>query len=663
MNECKISTGRPGDEDITLALPRPQTFRQSLLLPPLTARFSLLQVPSPIHLYKTHSRIDDAPYENRSPSQASGLTDNHANLSRLRAFDFSFSNHDGHRPSIRDSVERFVSSSNEETQNEDPPLRRVAIVILALDLVFFLVALDRTIVATAVPSITDEFHSLADVGWYGNTYTVAECSFQLFWGRVYTFHPPRVVMLFSIILFLVGSALCGSAPSSIVFIVGRAVAGLGSAGIFSGAVVIMTRLVPLETRPKLQGMIGAIFGVAFIAGPLLGGVFTTYQSWRFCFYINLPIGALAVGIMLLVSLQPSSSKNIPVENHPTLQRTGPIPSEKVNEGSSRTSFSRRVMELDPVGTLLFLPGITCLLLVLSLEAKPSHDKSEIICLWVIFALLMTAFFIFQKSVPLHLVKQRSIAAGMFTQLFIGGSMFSMIYYLSIWLQAIKGATAFHSGIMTLPLIISIIIASITSGVVISRIGYYMPSLILGTALMSIGAGFMTSFDPHTSHMEWIGYQVVYGLGLGIAMQQASLAAQTVLLKRHVPLGVALMQFSQALGGALALGIAQNVFAKALVGNLKEADVSGVDPVTVLETGVTDMAGLGGGGGLLGAYNGAITKSFQVTLVLSSLAFTACLFMEWRSLKKGAETNLATSVEESVGSKSQREHTFCTSGYS
>jgi MFS family permease len=147
---------------------------------------------------------------------------------------------------------------------------------------------DKTILATAVPRITDAFDSLSDIGWYGSSYMLTLCAFQLLWGRIYTFWSPKPVFLAAILVFEIGSAVCGAAPNSIAFIVGRSIAGLGSAGIMNGAIIITMHTVPLAKRPLFQGLIGAVFGVASVVGPLLGGVFTESVSWRLVFPGVLP---------------------------------------------------------------------------------------------------------------------------------------------------------------------------------------------------------------------------------------------------------------------------------------------------------------------------------------------------------------------------------------
>lgn len=212
-------------------------------------------------------------------------------------------------------------------------------------------------------------------------------------------------------------------------------------------------------------------------------------------------------------------------------------------------------------------------------------------------------------------------------------MITMIYFIPLWFQAIKGVSAVQSGINCLPLVLSLVIAAIMSGGFISKTGWYNPWLFACSTLMSIGAGLITTFQTDTGSSKWIGYQILFGIGLGMGMQQASTAAQAVLAKKDVSTGVSLMFFSQSLGGALFVCIGQAVFENALANEL--ASIAGIDPLLVIMTGATELWNVIAVRDLpavLVAYNGALSKAFIVALAAASFSIVPALGIEWKNVK-------------------------------
>ncbi|KAJ5032371.1 uncharacterized protein L3040_008976 [Drepanopeziza brunnea f. sp. 'multigermtubi'] len=513
-----------------------------------------------------------------------------------------------------DSLTR-INTSSEGT--EYPTGVKLGLISLALCLSVFLIALDNTIIATAIPKITDEFHSLPDVGWYGSAYLLTTASFQLLFGKFYTFFSIKYVYLIAIAIFELGSLVCGVAPNSTALIIGRAIAGLGSAGIFSGALIIVAYSVPLVKRPMYSGFIGGMYGIASVAGPLLGGAFTDKATWRWCFYINLPIGAITMLVILFFFKAPHREKAV------------------------SGGWKEDIKVFDIYGTAVFLPAIVSLLLALQWGGTQyAWGSWRIILLFVFFGILVIAFIAIQfwkqetATVPPEIMKKRSIWSAAWYSFSIGSMFLLLVYYLPIWFQAVKGASAVKSGIMNIPMVLSLVVVSISSGIGVTLLGYYTPFMLAGTVFAAVGAGLLSTFTPETNHSAWIGYQCIAGIGVGLGLQQPMIAVQAVLDISQVPIGTSIVIFLQTLGGALFVSIGQNVFTNKLVQGLAKYAPS-IDPKAVLQIGATSLQSELSAAELPGvkmAYNEALTKSFLVAAAMAAFSIIGSAAIEWKSVK-------------------------------
>ena len=305
------------------------------------------------------------------------------------------------------------------------------------------------------------------------------------------------------------------------------------------------------------------------------------------------------------------------------------------------SLRQQIIRLDPLGTLVFLSSTICLLLALQFGgATYPWDNARVIALFVLAGVLAIAFTGLQmwqqenSTLPPRIIRNRSISLGATYSLCVGGAMISLLYCIPIWFQAVKGVSAVRSGIDTLPMVLALVVSAIISGSIITRTGWYNPWMFFSATLMSIGAGLITTWRVDTGHAKWIGYQVIFGLGLGTGMQQSSLAAQAILSQIDVPTGVSIMFLAQNLGGAIFISVGQSVFTNHLVSGLSA--IAGIDASQILASGATGVRSAVSSSQLttvLMTYNDALVKAFIVALAVSCFSLVPALGMEWKNVKK------------------------------
>ncbi|KAI0454546.1 major facilitator superfamily domain-containing protein [Xylaria acuta] len=435
-------------------------------------------------------------------------------------------------------------------------------------LIFFVLLLDNSIISTAVPKITSEFHSLPDVGWYAGAYQLASAVLQPLTGKLYTYFPTKWTFLCFFFVFEVGSLLCAVATSSPFFIVGRAVAGLGVSGLQNGSLTIVAGAVPLEKRAFYLGLVIGAGQLGLVIGPLIGGLFTQYVTWRWCFYINLPIGAIAGGLMALIRCP-----------------------EQVVKAPFSLALVRRVFpQLDVIGFIFFAPAAILLLLALQFGSGNTYawDSSVIIGLFVGAGVAAIIFLLWEWKagdvaiIPFSMVKNRIVWASTLQYVALISAVFVGTQYFPIYFQSVKGVGPVLSGVYLLPSILSQIVFVLFSGALISKVGYYLPFAVFAGVGATIGAGLISTWGPHTSTGMWIGYQVLYGIR-GCGIQLAVVAIQNALPAQQSQLGVSFLVFCQTFSAAVFVVVGNTIFTQQLINETRRL-VPSVNPADVLRAG-------------------------------------------------------------------------------
>ena len=367
---------------------------------------------------------------------------------------------------------------------------------------------------------------------------------------------------------------------------------------------------------------------------LLNACTDSIRTWRWCFYLNLPIGGFTLlAVLLFLHIESPKREKLPV--------------------------IAQIKRIDPIGIVFFIPSMVCLILALQWGGSTySWSAPKIIGLLVTFSVLFIAFVVVEvltpetALAPTRVVLNRSVAGSMTFMFLLSGGMMSVIYYLSVWFQAAKDDSAMRAGISTIPLVLSLVIMSIVAAIFTQKIAYYVPAMLLSPVLCSIGAGLLSTLSPSSGHNAWIGYQVLYGFGIGCGFQTSNLPAQNVLPRADVPLGIALMFFMQQLGGSVFLAVSQNIFSSKLVDSL--SGVAGLDTEAIVNTGATALRTIVPSNQLrtvINAYSHALTRVFVLTTALSACMILGSLAVEWKRIKgkneaKGGPKSPNTEFEDS-----------------
>ncbi|MEU1001655.1 MDR family MFS transporter [Streptomyces tibetensis] len=507
----------------------------------------------------------------------------------------------------------------------------VLVSIGALLLGMLLAALDQTIVSTALPTIVSDLGGLDHLSWVVTAYLLAATAATPLWGKLGDQYGRKRLFQTAIVIFLIGSALCGAAQDMGQLIAFRALQGLGGGGLIVLSMAIVGDLVPPRERGRYQGLFGAVFGATSVLGPLLGGLFTQHLSWRWVFYVNLPVGVVALAVIAAVLHIPRRAR-------------------------------RHV--IDYLGTFLIASVATCLVLVASLGgATWAWGSWQIVGLAVLGVVLAVAFVAVEQRaaepvLPLKLFRVRTFTLAAVISFVVGFAMFGAMTYLPTFLQVVQGISPTMSGVHMLPMVLGLLLASTASGQIVSRTGRWKVFPIAGTGITTLGLLLLHRLDEHSSTAQLSGYFFVFGLGLGLVMQVLVLIVQNAVPYEDLGVATSGATFFRSIGASFGVAVFGTVFAGRLGDQLTDAFRGArLPPGTSVDTLEADPRGIAAlPPGLrppaLHAYAVSITDVFLYAAPVALLGFVLAWFLKEDRLRgsvtapDASETLASNPVERS-----------------